>query len=293
MNLDVSMQSLKNLFAFPFRDPKWQGKFLTGAGLLFAGSIIPLLPWLPVLGYAARLMRSGARNDDASRLPEWDDWSDLFTDGLRQFGVSLILTLPGTVLMLGGYVIYMLSLFSSIAASEGRGGRGGADFGMGMLISIIALFIGMGLGMLFSTVGMLLLPPAAGHVAVQRRFGAFFQPGQWWKVLRANLGGFLVTLFILFALYFVMMMAIQVLYMTIILCLLIPFAIAPLGFYVLVIYGRMIGQAYGEGAAKAGILPMPLPLVDPTAGADAVEPLAPSEPLASPPSVLPVEPFAP
>ncbi len=253
MNLDVSMQSLKNLFSFPFHDPKWQGKFLTGSGLVFAGMIIPLLPWLAVMGYGARLIRAGARNDDASRLPEWDDWTELFTDGLRQFGTSFILTLPGSVILVGGWAVYMLMVFGSIAAAQARGGSSDSIAGPGMLIGMTILFTSMGAGMLLSTIGLLLFPAAAGHVAAQRRFGALFQVGQWWKVLRANLGGFLLTLFILFALYFGMILVMQVLYMTIILCALIPFALSPLAFYILVIFARLTGQAYGDGAAKTGI----------------------------------------
>jgi hypothetical protein len=84
------------------------------------------------------------------------------------------------------------------------------------------------------------------HVAVQRMFGAFFEVGKWFGLLRANLGGYVVILVLLAALYMVMMFSFQILYFTVILCLFWPVVVAPLGFYATLLLYHLSGLAYGE-----------------------------------------------
>jgi hypothetical protein len=247
MNLDHSLQAVRDIFNFPFRDPKWQEKLLIGSALMFGGFIIPILPWLVVLGYMARLMRAGERNSDPSVLPEWTDWGDLFMDGLRQFGVSFLIGLPVAAVILVGQGIYLVTLMGT----TNRGGfSGGAANGMALLVAMLVFFVSIGLGTVLGIGSWLLMPPAMAHVAVRREFSAFFRVGEWWRILRANLGGFLATLFFIAGMYVVMMFGFQILYMTIILCLAIPLLIAPVSFFVMVVYARLTGQAYGAGQRK-------------------------------------------
>jgi hypothetical protein len=94
------------------------------------------------------------------------------------------------------------------------------------------------------------MPPALAHVAVRREFGAFFRVGEWWRILRANLGGFLAAMFYTAGMYMMIMFGFQILYMTIILCLVIPLLMAPVTFFMMVVFARLIGQAYGSGYNK-------------------------------------------
>jgi hypothetical protein len=244
MNLDHSLQAIRDIFNFPFRDSKWQEKFLIGSALVFGGFIIPVLPWLAVLGYMARLMRDGERNSDPSVLPEWTDWGDLFMDGLRQFGVSFLMGLPALAVFVVGQVIY---LFSLMGITNGGGYMGDAANGMAFFLAILVFFVSLGLGTALAIGSWLLMPPAMVHVAVRREFGVFFHMGEWWRILRANLGGFLAALFFIAGMYVVIMFGFQILYMTIILCLAIPLLIAPVSFYMRVLFARLTGQAYGTG----------------------------------------------
>jgi hypothetical protein len=243
MDLSISMQSLKNVFRFPFQDRDWAVKLLIGSALAFASFIVPIIPGLPLMGYFARLIRAGARNDDPTRLPEWDEWGELFVDGLRMFGVMLLGLLPGLLVMTFGFVMYFGSVFSLIA-SDGRMGRG--DPGPGFFLAMMTMFITIGLSTLLLMAAGLYLPPALAHVAVKRRFSAFFEVGAWWAVLRANLLGYLVILLIFGSLYFLVTIVTQVLYLTLIFCVLIPFVLLPLSMYMAVVLYRLIGQAYGE-----------------------------------------------
>lgn len=247
MDLSISMAALKNVFRFPFRDPKWSNKLLVGAALFFAGFIIPLVPLLPVMGYLARLVRAGARNEDPARLPEWDNWGELFVDGLRLTAASLIGILPGLVIMIAGYVVYMISIFSMNTTHGGNSPEAIFSF----LAAFGVFFICLALGMLLMLASALVLPPAMAHVAVKGHFGAFFQVGEWWRILRANFGGFLIATGVFMMIYLLAMVVYQVMYFTIILCVFTPLALAPILFYALVVFYRLIGQAYGEATAPA------------------------------------------
>ena len=248
MDLSISMQSLKNVIRFPFQDPNWAVKLLIGSALGLAGFIVPLVPGLPLMGYFARVIRAGARNDDPSRLPEWDDWGELFVDGLRLMGVILLGMLPGLLVMLFGFVIYFGSVFNLVMQSNyySRG-----EPGPGFLLGMLIMFLSISLSTLLFLAAAFILPPAAAHVAVKRRFSALFEVNAWWRVLRQNLLGFLVILLVFGALYSLVMVVTQVLYMTLIFCILIHFVLLPLSMYMAVVLFRLIGQAYGEVSSAA------------------------------------------
>lgn len=247
MNLNISLQSIKNVFRFPFQDPKWGAKFLIGALLGFAGFIIPVVPTLPLLGYLARVLRSGAENADPARLPEWDDWGELFMDGLRQMGVSIVTLFPGAAVMTAGWVFYMGSVMM-MPIMENRGGSG--PLVAILLISMLVFFLSMAVGMLLMLAGSLLFAPASAHVAVTRRFGALFDITKWFGALRKNWLGFLAALAMFMAIYSVMMFAMQILNMTVVLCMFVPFLLLPMAFYCGLILYRLIGQAYGEAEGR-------------------------------------------
>jgi len=260
MNLAISMQSLKNVFRFPFHDPRWKIKFLIGAGLAFAGSIIPIIPTLPLLGYFARLMRAGARNDDAATLPEWDNWGELFMDGLRQTGVLFIILLPPIVISIVGWIIYMGAIMAMPLLERGdSGGAIVAIFG-----SFGIFFISMAVSMLLLMLAAVIFPAAMAHVAVTRSFVSFFQVGAWWKIMRKNFLGFQVAIGIFGSLYVLLVVVTQILYFTLVLCIFIPFLLIPMGFYSGLVFYRLVGQAYGEAQPPVVAAPQPEPIIEPS-----------------------------
>lgn len=263
MDLSLSTHSVKNLLSFPFHDPEWKSKFLIGAAVSFAGVVVPVVPWLAIWGYVARLIRAGAANEDAAHLPVWDDWGELFTDGLRQFGVIMICLLPALVLMLGGWLFYMTGMVSFTTSGHNQASANGSA--LFMFASMIVFFIAMGLGSLLTLAAWLVMPAAQARVAVERRFSAAFEAKEWWRVLRANLGGFLLASGSFFVLQFTLAIIFQFFYMTVCLCPIGMLAMLPAGFYTLLIVYRLAGQAYGEGSAKLNVPallpPDPLPAV--------------------------------
>ncbi len=78
-------------FTFFFEEPEWIPKLAVGT--LFAFLSPFLLGAILVMGYAVALARR-VREDRVPRLPEWDDFHEIFLDGLRGLAVSLAHKLP-------------------------------------------------------------------------------------------------------------------------------------------------------------------------------------------------------
>lgn len=260
MNLAISMQSLKNVFRFPFHDPRWKIKVLIGSALAFAGVILPIIPALPLMGYFARMMRAGARNEDAAVLPEWNDWGELFLDGLRQAGVLIVAFLPATVLSIVGWFVYMVGIMAMPVID-----RDSSFLGVFTMMGAFGFFfITMAISMILLVIAAMIFPAAMAHVAFTRSFVSFFRVGEWWKIMRKNFLGFQVAIGIFGSLYVLLMVVTQILYFTVVLCLVIPFLLVPLGFYSGLVFYRLVGQAYGETIAPAEEAALPEPEVEPS-----------------------------
>lgn len=268
------LTSIQEIFSFSFRDPRWKQKFLIGAGVAFAGVAVPVLPWLALLGYGARVARAAAAQrvarrgspapvmeadalpaspagmEDASAgvepsavLPEWDLWNELFADGLRQFGVGLVVSLPLVVMVSIMYGFYFFLQFIIVTQSNS------ADtitVPLLSLVGVVVFFIAMAITMVIAPVTYLFLPAAAVHVAVTRSFSEFFR-ADWLRNLRRNLGGYLALLFFLGGLYIALVLATQVVYFTIVLCFLLPVLFCLTAFYVTILFYHTGGMAYAGG----------------------------------------------
>jgi hypothetical protein len=264
MNTPNGLTALKDLFTFPFRDPHWQKKLLIGSGLMMAGTIVPLIPLLPVFGYCARMARQAvagqvaqpllpAGDEDqldakepAASLPEWDRWEDLFMDGLRQFGVMTLISLPLILLMVIGFGTYFGTYFSAVIGQTSHT-MSNSTFLVLIFVSLAVMFLTMGLSFILTPITYLCLPSAAVHVAVTRRFGALFEIGRWFRILRSNMSGYLAMLFFLAGLYMLYVILFQVIYFTVVCCFLLPVASCLFGFYVTILFYNVSGLAYAGG----------------------------------------------
>ena len=133
---------ISRALTFFFEDPDWVPKLLVGT--LFAlltpfgiGSVF-------VAGYALALARQ-ARHQRSPLLPEWDDLSGIFVEGLKSLTISLTHKLPVTLLS----VLMVLALVGGAliprdggALSEGLIYYGlPAIFGGGFLIFVLFLAV--------------------------------------------------------------------------------------------------------------------------------------------------------
>ena len=73
MEAALGMRALKEMFGFPFRDEGKGKKFFTGSLVFISGFFIPILPWIALLGYAARITRNRIEGQ-SPHLPERENW---------------------------------------------------------------------------------------------------------------------------------------------------------------------------------------------------------------------------
>jgi hypothetical protein len=234
-----SISSLKAVFRFPGVGVDARSRFILGCVLVLAGFIIPIIPGLIVAGYALRIMRQ-AINGEELHLPAWDQWGKLFIDGLRWAIISIVYFLPGFIAVIVGFSAYIGSIMASTASRLSDAGA-------------LAMFAGLGVYLLALAVGMLLfmlaaIPLAVGsaHFVAKDSFGAAFRAREWWPLLKVNKLGYFVAWVVIIGLYSVMSMASMVLMYSIVLCIAVPFALAPASLYLSVISAALFGQTYRD-----------------------------------------------
>ncbi len=245
----AATSALKPLLTFPFQGPDWRNRFLIGSALILAGFFVPLLPTIFVSGYTMVIMRRAIQGQDLE-LPAWDDWGKLGVDGLRLTVVSLAYTLPGILIMTGGWILYMIASFTFplLMSSAGSHGNDGTVM-LGVLAmfgSLAILLLSMALGFILILLALIPLPAAMAHFAAQDKVAAAFRVREWWPLLKANRSGYFAAWVIVFGLITLLNFAVALAYYSIVLCCFIPFLAAPLGFYISAIALALFGQTYRE-----------------------------------------------
>lgn len=92
------MFNLKEMLEFPLKDKEWLMKIILGAVI----TIVPVLNLLS-MGYLLKCIHQGARG--IQELPEWDEWVDLFKDGVLVFVILILYLLVPLVL---GFILSLI-----------------------------------------------------------------------------------------------------------------------------------------------------------------------------------------
>jgi hypothetical protein len=166
-------------FTYMFDDPDW-GKKLAIGSLLILASIIPVVnifTALVVFGYSIRLLKN-VSDGVAVPLPEWDDWGGDWVKGALAAVAMLIYSLPGMIL-------------------GGMGGAGSGAMGSyGNDGSAVAALCGMGGSCLSAIWGLAVAVVGCAAIiryARQGTFASFFEFGEIFKFIGANLSDFVVA----------------------------------------------------------------------------------------------------
>lgn len=240
---------LQDLFTFPFRDPQWKSKLLVGSLIALAGLAIPFIPLIFLYGYGAQIMRRIIVEGGEPYLPEWDDWNRFLTDGLRLGGAILIFCFPFIFLMIVGYsLMFVPQVVLSILQASGQIGSS-----TWMVLSMVGMVLGgafMGIAILGGVVIGAIIPASLGHLVAKDEFAAAFRVKEWWRIFRANLGGFIVAYIVLMGASFLVGFAFQILYITIIFCCLMPFLMSAFSMYITTIWSTLMAQTYRAGVNK-------------------------------------------
>ena len=244
-----TLTPLKAIFRFPFQGAEWRNRFLVGTVLMFAGFVVPIVPLIFVYGYALQVMRQAIEGQDLT-LPAWTDFNRLGKDGLRGAAVSLVFMLPGALVSFGGMALYMGSIFAMpLMVGSGRDPQGEAVFVMLLLGSMAIMFLSMAAGTLLSVAGMVPIPVATAHMLAKDKLSAAFRVREGWRLIRANWLGYLIGWIVVGGVGMLLYLALMILYYTLVLCCLIPFVIAPIGFYLSLVSAALFGQIYRESVA--------------------------------------------
>jgi len=246
----LSTHQLQDLFSFPFRDPQWKRKFIIGALLTLSVYTIVLAPiQILVMGYYFRIMKRIIVEGGEPHLPDWEDWGQLFIDGLKMAIPGLIFSLPGLLLLFLSFGGSFLSMFS-IGISDVNN-----QF-LQPLEPVLPLFpvIGMlffvvffGSGILVSIALGFLRAPAICHVVATDRISGALRIKEWGKIFKANFMGFLMANIILYCISMGLSMISQILSMTFVLIILLPVIGSVVGLFAACIYYVLIAQAYVSG----------------------------------------------
>lgn len=249
----ASLEGVKKAVLFPFGGRGWGVKWVIGSALGLANSILPFLPMIPLYGYVGQIAKRVILHDEDPELPEWGDWGLFFSDGIKIFGAAMVFMLPGGLAMFLGFLLMFGMNFAFLFDPQFYNNPEAVMTGF-MMASLFGTFAGilvMVVGMLLMAAAGLFMLPALGHLVARGEFGAAFRVGEWWPIFKANFGGFLMALLIMYGVNMVFMWAVYALYFTVVLCFLMPFALYLATFLMTAIQFSLISVAYRDGARKA------------------------------------------
>jgi hypothetical protein len=247
----TTLGPLEDILTFPFLGKDWQNKLLVGSLIVLASFAVPIVPLFLVYGYGIHAMRQIIETGDKPHLPEWEDWSALFVDGAKLFAVGLVYALPLLVLgFLGGGFFMAGSVVPAIIAESMTGESAPAVAGISALAGMAAGFVMTGLTTILGLAMGAFLPAAIGHVVATGEFGAAFRVREWWSVFRANLGGYVLIMAVMFGLSMALSVVVQVLFFTGCLCCLVPVLMAPATLYLTLVTYSLYGRAYYVGTER-------------------------------------------
>ncbi len=240
-------------FTWFCQDPDWKNKFLIGSLMFLAGTIVPLVGWLGAiiaLGYSVAVWRAILR-DEPPRLPDWDHYEHFFLDGLKAILAGVLYLLPIFALV----ALALLFLFGGLTLAilaDANGDAPAAQTLVPFLIGYAGFFV---LIFVISLLSVFLAVPYAIAIGQYVRTGqvsAGYRVGQVWRIFRANAGGFIGAFATHWALGIALSCVTFALYLTIILCLLNQFVLAPTLFYQILMWAFLFAHAYRRAVQNLG-----------------------------------------
>jgi hypothetical protein len=168
-------------FTFVFEDDDWIVKILIAAAILFGGIILgflvipAILAGIVLSGYGAEITRRVLRGD-AQVLPQWDNWGQIFADGLKIAIIGIVYALP----------IILFSLCLGVPAGIMAEDSESASAILSALSSCLNLLWSIPMG--------LLLPAAIARFIDKDDLAAAFHFGEILSLVRDNFVTYLLIL---------------------------------------------------------------------------------------------------
>lgn len=246
MSTKFTTAPFKQVLSYPFKDERWKSKVLIGVLIYLGNFIIPILPALIISGYFYQIMHRILVGDGETHLPEWDDWGKLIGDGWRIFCVRILYQLPGLVLFLIGAGMYF-AIIIGITLVDSGSSEIAIPF---ILIFALIMFASFAIGTVLIILASIVTPVAVCNAVKHDTFKAGFRFSEWWQVLKANFGGFIIAIMLIYGVSMIVGVIGQLFYLTMICCALMYVVIFIGSFYLGLIYAALIPLVYREGLEK-------------------------------------------
>lgn len=234
--------NLNEIFMFPVKDDESRKHFYVGIAVSLLAFIVPIVPYIILFGYGAQIAKQ-IINGESPRMIAWTDWGKLFKDGLKVFGARLVIGLPILIFAIPIFIVSFIFPFLMESASP----REAEAF---LPIYMLVIFGGICFIFPISLVMAVIIPAPEMYVIEKDDFTAVFQFREWWKIFRANLGGFIAAFGIYYILSFVLAFAMQILLATLILACLLIVLLPAMTIYITLIMYVLGAMAYKDGKAK-------------------------------------------
>ncbi len=164
-------------YTYITEDANWVVKILIAAAILLFSGILLFIPALVLYGYQIAITRN-VMNGEAKPLPEWDNFGQMFMDGLYLFIARFVYGLPAMVLMCLGLSGFLLPALG-----------GGNEDVMAALasVSFLGFSVMFCLLMLYALV-MAFVSPAINiqYIRSGGNFAACFRFGEIFAIVREN-----------------------------------------------------------------------------------------------------------
>ncbi len=173
--------------AFPnaAREPGYRRKLLIAGAL----SLIPMIGWTLVLGYAQTAARRVTQNQHPA-LPEWTEWGALCRRGLGWIFILIVYLAPLLVLigMLTGVVAGIDWAAPQLAGTLGLEAVNNAALGLALCANIVTIAYGV--------LALLMLVAAGGRYAASDRMVDAFRLGEIWRALARRPGVYIAIVLV-------------------------------------------------------------------------------------------------
>ncbi len=163
-------------FSFVTQDDEWVSKVAIASVIVLVGFLTFGLGLIPLVGWSVEIARRVIR-DEQPTLPDWSNFGGLIKDGLKVVAGVIVWFLP----------IIILGICAGIVGVA-VGGRGNDDLGVSLVSSVISC-----LSIPYGILVALLLPGMVGELADHGEFGRAVNPGNAFRHLSANIGGFVIA----------------------------------------------------------------------------------------------------
>ncbi len=176
---------------FITEDDDWIKKIVIGG--VFALFSVLFIPIFFLIGYQIAIIRK-VMNGEEHPLPEWDDWGQIFMDGLVLWIAQFVYALPVVLLSL-------CSMFIWLPAASDSSGDFGAAFSGAAIFGLVVLSC---LVFLFAIALAFIVPALYIQYARSGEFGPLFQIREVVAIARENFVDILIVIVVSIAAGFVL-----------------------------------------------------------------------------------------